>query len=238
MKKEKDPMGRAVSDYFEKQGNGKERILVYSPMFDEDEIPVNWLFRELTEMPDIEKTALKNAKGKILDVGACAGCHSLVLQEMNKNVTAIDISPLCVKTMKKRGIKDVRLVDFWEIDEKFDTILMLMNGIGIVGTIDKLPNFFKLLDKILSPEGCVYVDSSDLCYLYEDEEGFIELPDDGTYYGEISYQMQYKETLGDTFPWLYVDIETLQEEGIKHDFIVKLIKQGEHYDYLAEIRRK
>lgn len=231
-------MGRAVAEYFAKGEKGKERIVVYSPMFDDDEMPVQTLFRQYNQMPALEQKALQLAKGKILDVGACAGCHSLVLQEMNKIVTAIDISPLCVETMVKRGVKDVRLIDFWEVEEKFDSVLMLMNGIGIVGNMAKLPDFFRQLDKILTPDGCVYLDSSDLCYLYEDEEGIIELPDDENYYGEISFQMQYKNIMGEKFPWLYIDAEKLQEEAIKHDFIVKIVKDGEHYDYLAEIRRK
>lgn len=238
MKKEKDPMGNAVAEYYAKGEKGKERIVVYSPMFDEDEIPVQVLFRQYNQMPPLEQKALQLAKGKILDVGACAGCHSLVLQEMNKNVTAIDISPLCVETMQKRGVKEVRLLDFWNVEEQYDTILMLMNGIGIVGNLTKLSDFFSLLDKILTPEGSVYLDSSDLCYLYEDEEGIIELPNNNRYYGEIDYQMQYKTIIGDKFPWLYLDADTLQEEAIKHDFIAKIIKMGEHYDYLAEIKRK
>lgn len=237
MRKDNDPMGKAVADYFKNGEKGKERIIVYSPMFDDDEILVSTLYRSYKEMPSIEQRALKSSEGKILDVGACSGCHSLVLQEMNKNVTAIDISPLAVETMQKRGIKKAVLKDFWEIDEKYDTILMLMNGIGIVGKIENLPRFFSHLDKILSDNGKVFFDSSDLCYLYEDEEGFIELPEGDNYYGELTYKMQFKNIMGEEFPWLYIDIDTLRNVALKYGYSVEVIEDGEYYNYLAQIKK-
>ena len=98
MKKEKDPMGMAIADYYKNGVAG--RLRVFSPNFDEDEIPVDTLYREYEEMPKLEQTALTMAKGNILDIGAGAGCHSLALQDMGKKVVAIDISPLAVETMK------------------------------------------------------------------------------------------------------------------------------------------
>ena len=106
MKADRDPMGRAIAEYF---ATGKAaRLRVFSPMFDEDEIPVATLFRTRDEMPAIEREALEVASGAILDVGAGAGCHSLALQAMEKQVIAIDISPLAVETMRERGVHDVR----------------------------------------------------------------------------------------------------------------------------------
>jgi 2-polyprenyl-3-methyl-5-hydroxy-6-metoxy-1,4-benzoquinol methylase len=142
-------------------------------------------------MPAIEQEALTVASGAILDVGAGAGCHSLALQAMEKHVTAIDISPLAVETMRQRGVKDVREQDFFTLDGKFDTILMLMNGIGIVGALNRLPAFFMQIDHLLAPGGQLLCDSSDLCYLYEDEDGIIDLTGVEGYYGELTYQMQY-----------------------------------------------
>lgn len=238
MQKEKDPMGAAIADYHKTGGKTKSKLKVFSPMFDDDEIPLFTLFRKFEEMPLLEKEALKRSEGKILDVGAGSGCHSLVLQEMGKEVTAIDISPYSIETMKERGVKNAELVDFWDIKEQYDTVLMLMNGIGIVGTLNELPDFFKHINDILTPNGKVIVDSSDLCYLFEDEDGIIELPDDEVYYGELIYQMQYKNIKGEEFPWLYIDADTLQKEALSYGFKVEIIKRGEHYDYLAEIRRK
>lgn len=232
---DKDPMGAAIADYH-RQGRAS-KLRVFSPDFDEDEIPVSTLFRTLATMPALEQRALRMSRGRILDVGAGAGCHSLALQEMGQSVTAIDISPLSVATMTARGVHDARLQDFRSVEERYDTILMLMNGIGMVGTLSELPRFFGLLQQILAEGGQLLLDSSDICYLFEDEEGIIELPC-GAYYGELEYRMQYKSIKGDSFPWLYIDFDTLAQAAQAHGFAAELIEMGTHYDYLARLVRR
>ena len=236
MTTDKDPMGQAIADFHK---NGKaSRLRVLSPMLEEDEIPVKTLFRTLGDMPVIEQTALRQATGRILDVGAGAGCHSLALQAMGQpSVTAIDISPLAVQTMRDRGVSDVREQDFFTLDGQYDTILMLMNGIGIVGTVNRLPAFFMQLDSLLAPGGQLLCDSSDICYIYEDEDGFIDLTGVEGYYGEMTYQMQYKGAKGDSFPWLFIDPETMGQQAAAHGFKMEIIARGDHYDYLARITR-
>ena len=229
-------MGRAIADYY-KDGKAA-RLRVFSPMFDADEIPVATLFRRLDEMPAIEREALNLATGHILDVGAGAGCHAMALQEMGKQVTAIDISPLAVETMGRRGVKEVREQDFFTLDGPgYDTILMLMNGIGIVGMLSRMPAFFMQLDKLLAPGGQLLCDSSDICYVFEDEDGFIDLTGIDGYYGELTYQMQYRSVKGEPFPWLFIDAETLREQAARHGFDVEVVLTGDHYDYLARITR-
>ena len=228
-------MGRAIADY---HATGKAaRLRVFSPMFDEDEIPVTTLFRTLDEMPAIEREALQAAVGVILDVGAGAGCHSLALQAMEKRVTAIDISPLAVATMRQRGVKDVREQDFFTLDGKFDTILMLMNGIGIVGKLSRLPAFFMQVEHLLAPGGQLLCDSSDICYIFEDEEGIIDLTGVEGYYGGLTYQMQYKDVKGEPFSWLFIDPETLRDQANAHGFHCDILMRGPHYDYLARLTR-
>ena len=235
MRSDQDPMGQAIADY---HATGKaSRLRVFSPMFDEDEIPVATLFRTRDEMPDIEQEALKVASGHILDVGAGAGCHTLALQAMEKRVTAIDISPLAVETMRQRGVHDVLEQDFFTLDGQYDTILMLMNGIGIVGTLSRLPAFFMQVDHLLAPGGQLLCDSSDICYIFEDEDGIIDLTGVEGYYGELSYQMQYKSIKGEPFPWLFIDAETLREQAAAHGFHCDILMRGPHYDYLARLTR-
>ena len=235
MRSDQDPMGQAIADY---HATGKaSRLRVFSPMFDEDEIPVSTLFRTRDEMPAIEQEALKVASGHILDVGAGAGCHTLALQAMEKRVTAIDISPLSVETMRQRGVMDVHEQDFFSLDGQFDTILMLMNGIGIVGTLSRLPAFFMQVDHLLAPGGQLLCDSSDICYIFEDEDGIIDLTGVEGYYGELSYQMQYKSIKGEPFPWLFIDAETLREQAAAHGFHCDILMRGPHYDYLARLTR-
>ena len=229
-------MGRAIADYFKTQKASKLRV--FSPMFEEDEIPLTTLFRNYESMPEIERKALDLTKGRVLDVGAGAGCQSLVLQEKGMDVTAIDISPLSVETMKKRGVKKVLEQDFFTLEGQYDTILMLMNGIGIVGTLERLPEFFKQLDKILAPGGQVLCDSSDISYVFEDEEGMIDIPNEMNYYGEHSFRMQYKDTIDEPFNWLYIDADTLREKAGRCGYVVEVVAEGEHYDYLARLTKR
>lgn len=245
MKKEKDPMGTAIADYWRNGVAG--RLRVFSPDFDEDEMPVDELFRTFDEMPLLEQRALRLTTGRTLDVGAGAGCHSLALQERGIDVTAIDISPLSVETMQKQGVERALEQDFWKVDEQYDTILMLMNGIGIVGTLDALPRFFRHIDNILAPDGQLIIDSSDVRYIYEDEDGNTPLrrdakgieidPETGRYYGEYLYQMQYKRIRGEEFRWLYIDYDTLKAAAEVAGLRAELVAEGEHYDYLAKISR-
>ena len=236
MNSKTDPMGRAIAEYWKTKK--ADRLRVFSPMFAEDEIPLTTLFRSYEDMPEIERRALDMAEGRILDVGAASGCHSLVLQERGVDVTAIDISPLSVETMKERGVKKVHEQDFFTLEGKFDTILMLMNGIGIVGTLERMPEFFRQLDTILAPGGQVLCDSSDISYVFEDEEGIIDIPDEIGYYGEQSFRMQYKDTIGEPFNWLYIDADTLRQMAESCEYAVEVIAKGEHYDYLARITKE
>lgn len=236
MNSKTDPMGRAIAEYWKTKK--ADRLRVFSPMFEEDEIPLTTLFRSYEDMPEIERRALDMAEGRILDVGAASGCHSLVLQERGADVTAIDISPLSVETMKERGVKKVHEQDFFTLEGKFDTILMLMNGIGIVGTLERMPEFFRQLDTILAPGGQVLCDSSDISYVFEDEEGIIDIPDEIGYYGEQSFRMQYKDTIGEPFNWLYIDADTLRQMAESCEYAVEVIAKGEHYDYLARITKE
>lgn len=232
---EKDPMGAAISDYF--NHHKADRLRVFSSQFEEDEIPVKELFRTRQTMPLLERTALQLAEGRILDVGAGSGCHALALQEMGKEVCAIDISPLSVEVMKQRGVTDCRLINLFDetFTETFDTVLMLMNGSGIIGKLSNMPVFFQRMKAILRPDGCILMDSSDLRYLFEEEDGSMVIDLAGDYYGEIDFQMQYKNIKGDSFDWLYIDFQTLSLYASEFGFKAELIKEGKHYDYLVKL---
>lgn len=229
-----DPMGAAIYDYYLK--GEADTLIVHSSMFEDDEIPTEDLFRSFDDMPELEKIALEEALGRILDVGAGSGCHSIALQTMGKEAVAIDISPLSVEVMKRRGV-DARNVNLYDesFTDKFDTILMLMNGTGIIGTLENMPAFFSRIRQLLNPGGSLLIDSSDLRYLFEEEDGslMIDLADD--YYGLLDYQMEYKGVKGEPFDWLYVDFETLAFYAEENGFSAELIAEGEHYDYLAKL---
>lgn len=231
---ENDPMGRAIYDYHSGKKVGILKVL--SSQFDDDEIPVEELFRNLSQMPELERVALELSEGAILDVGAGSGCHSLALQKMGKRVKAIDISALSVQVMQDRGV-DAQLVNFYDKDftERFDTILLLMNGSGIIGRLENMSTFFDRLRELLAPNGCVYMDSSDLRYLYEEEDGSFMLDLAGEYYGLVDFQMEYNGIKGEAFDWLYVDFNTLSYYAEESGFKVECVVVGDNYDYLAKI---
>lgn len=226
----KDPLGKAILDYY--NGIKNQKIIVESDLVEHDEIPVKYLFRDYNEMPELEKYALKQCKGNILDVGAGSGCHSIYLQDQRFNVTSLEISKLACETLTKRGVKQVvnsSFLDFKPI-EKYDTILLLMNGIGISGDLNGLVKTLAHAISLLNENGKIIFDSSDLIYLYEEYDLNSE-----TYYGEINFRMKYKNITGEWFKWLYVDFETLNDICMLQGYKVSLLKQGDHYDYLAQV---
>ena len=156
-----DAVGHAFYDYY-KQGKASTLWCNIKGVGD-DIVPIEYFFRSYTDMPEIEKTALSLCSGLILDVGAGSGCHTLALQDQGKDVTAIDISPLCVKTMALRGVHKVFLMDFFSVTDRYDTVLLLMNGLGIAKRIDLLPLLFKQLDAIMNPQGQLLCSSFDIC---------------------------------------------------------------------------
>lgn len=230
-----DPMGAAIADYW-KQGK-VARLQVFSSQFDEDEIPVRELFRTTKQMPLLERTALQLATGRVLDVGAGSGCHTLSLQEKGLEVEAIDISPLSVQVMKERGVKNARLINLFDehFTGNYDTILMLMNGSGIIGKLENMPYFFQKMKLLLNPGGRILMDSSDLRYLFEEEDGSFSIDLADGYYGEVDFRMKYKDIEGDIFDWLYIDFATLAYYAAESGFKAQLIKEGKHYDYLASL---
>lgn len=269
---DKDPMGAAILD-FQKQGKAA-RLRVLSSMFEEDEMPVKHLFRSIPEMPVLEQKALQLAKGRVLDIGAGSGCHTLALQEKGFTVKAIDISPLSCEAMKLRGVKDAECINLFDphlssgnhsgenqenhsgenqenhsgenqknhsrenqkqFEGGFDTILLLMNGTGIAGKIEHLPALFQRLKALLNPGGQILIDSSDLKYIYENEDGSFDINLNGAYYGEVDYQMIYKNVKGDRFDWLYMDFPLLKSIAETCGLHGELVAEGEHYDYLARI---
>ena len=232
--KQKDPMGRAIFDY---HTTGKAaKLRVFSSMFYEDEIPVETLFRSMEEMPVQERKAIELCRGRVLDAGAGSGCHSSILMERGHEVVAIDISELSVEVMRQRGI-DARIINFFDetFQEKFDTILMAMNGIGIVGRVERLSEFFRCAKRLLAPGGQILLDSSDIKYVFMDDDGCMDIDLAAGYYGEVDFKMRYKNITGEPFDWLYIDFDTLSMYAEEHGFKCEKCIEGEHYDYLARI---
>lgn len=231
----KDLFGKAILDY--QTHNSPEDLITETSISEADEMSVAYLFRSFAEMPQLEQKALQLAIGKVLDVGCGAGSHALYLQEKGFDVTAIDISANAIKACELRGMKKAKVQDIMQLEgDQYDTILLLMNGSGMCGRLKNLPNFLQKLKSLLTDTGQILVDSSDIIYMFdEDEDGGKWIPTDVDYYGEVVFDITYKGEKENSFDWMYIDYNTLQNAAFANGLRCELIEEGEHYDYLAKL---
>ena len=232
---ENDILGRALLDY---QLTGvTAKITTISSLEEEDTMSVPYMFRAYNQMPFLEQKALQLCNGSILDIGCGAGSHSLYLQEKGYEVTALDNSYGAIEVCKLRGVTKTENKDILNVlGTKFDTLLLLMNGIGLVGSLNGLSTHLAHFKKLLHPKGQILMDSSNIIYMFEeDADGGYWVSGDGKYYGEVEFTMTYKGKKGTPFKWLYVDFETLKAHCFLEGFNCELVSEGEHYDYLARL---
>ena len=231
-----DPLGHAIKDYYESDLN--RDIIVESDIAEDDTISSKYFFRSYENMSQLEQLALKKCYGKILDVGAAAGCHSLYLHEQGLDTTALEISKLCCEVMTSRGIRNVIADDYFKYkDEKHDTLLFLMNGIGIAGTLTGLEKLLIKANQLLNTGGILVFDSSDIDYMYYDQDGSKLINLNSNYYGELSYKMRYSSFIGKPFKWLFIDPGTLEPVARKYGFKTEIIAYGNHFDYLGVLTK-
>ncbi|MFL2563591.1 MAG: class I SAM-dependent methyltransferase [Flavobacteriales bacterium] len=236
-KKENDPMGQAMYNYF--HYNDKTSIKVNTNITEGEELSVSYLFRKYSEMPFLEKEALRLVKGKVLDVGAGSGTHSLYLQENGFDVTSLDLSELSCGLMKKQGLKNVICQDIWTFEsEAYDTIMFIMNGIGLVKNLEGLKFFLDYIKNLICPKGQIILDSSDIKYMFYDDEGGLLVNMNSAYYGELEYQLSYKQYNAVSLSWLFVDFDRLRKIASKCGWNVELIYEDDNFHYLAKLNLK
>ncbi len=228
-----DIFGKALLDYY--NGNYTENIITSTNISEDDEMPLEFLFRDYNSMGKLEQKALQLAKGRVLDVGCGAGIHSLYLQSEGFDVKAIDVSKGAVEVAQKLGVKNVALTAILDEIEKFDTILLMMNGTGIFEELSKTPHYLKHLKSLLNPGGQILADSTDIKYMYEDDDGGYWMDLNANYYGELDYMLSYKGENGKLITWLYLDFDTFSTACKEAGLQCELVMEGDHYDYLARI---
>lgn len=236
MNEKKDILGQALLDFHYNKEMG--RLIIESEELEEEEMDISYYFRNYDQMPEYEQLALDLCKGKVLDVGAGAGCHALHLQKSIKNVKAIDTSAGAVEVMKERGVQDAVCVALEELKgEKFDSILLLMNGIGISGRLSSLATFLQHLLGLLTTGGQIIFDSTDLRYLYMEEDGSFWIDLNADYYGEVTYRYSYRNDEGEPFPWLFIDEENMIEISKELGLKMEVIYRNEDFHYLAVLTK-
>lgn len=229
-----DLFGQAILDFYTQ--NNPQPLLTETSISEKDEMDVGYLFRTYQNMPRLEQKALQLTNGKVLDIGAGAGCHTLYLQQKGIDVTALDQSSYAIQACRLQNIQHCvqsSVLDY-NPETLFDTILVLMNGTGIFGKLNQTALYLQKLKSLLNPGGQILIDSSDLIYMFdEDEDGGRWIPDNG-YYGELEFTLHYKGQK-EQFPWLYLDYNTLQNAALANGFQCELVMEGKNYDYLARL---
>lgn len=231
-----DLLGRALLAYL--RGDKTATLTVHTNVSEEEPLPASYFFRTLWEMPELERTALEECRGRVLDLGAGAGAHALELQNRGFVVRALDVSAGAVQVMQERGVREVaqhNMFDALAPGEHYDTILMLMNGLGLVGTLAGLTKFLAHARSFLAPGGQILATSSDIAYLYEDEDGALLLDLNGPYYGEVDYTMAYAGEAEVSFPWLFVEASILQDYAEEAGYELEIIADDDQQQYLARL---
>lgn len=227
----KDIHGRAIRDYYQNKPHAP--LLLHTSYDETEDMPVEVFFREEEDLSVLENLALIECQGKTLDIGAGAGAHALILQARDIEVYALENSPACVEVMRQSGVSKVIEQDYRHHRDTYDTVLLLMNGLGLAGQLANVSSFLQVLAKMLNPEGQILVDSSDISYLYEDGD----LSPTTDYFGDIRYQYEYKGNKGEWFDWVYVDQETLALKVAEAGLQLEILYTDENDQYLARITK-
>ena len=222
------PHGAALRDFH--AGHGGAEVIVRGEDGEEERTPARVFFRTPEEFSTLDEVALDLCRDRVLDVGAGAGCHSLVLQARGLTVTALDVAPEAVEVMRQRGVRDARCGDIFSFaGERFDTLLILMNGIGLVGTLGGLDRFLCHVPRLLSEGGQVLLDSFD--------PGAPDPGRPGKYVGEMRFQLEYQGVRGAFYEFVFLDFETLRRHAQAARWQCESIWQEDEGHYLARLTR-
>ncbi len=232
------PYARALSDYA--AGDVAASLVVHSSLGECDELPVSVFFRGEEEFFPFDAAALSLCFGRVLDVGAGTGVHALALQQRGQPVRAAEVLPEAVRIMRKRGVRDAVCADLFELrEERFDTLLMLMNGIGPVGTLAGLEPFLDRAGRLLAPGGQILVDSGEAqvapAPAHAPRWDWPPLTAD-RYVGEAWIRLEYRDEVAPPFRELYLDSETLIERAAHFGWRCELAYTDETGGYLACLR--
>lgn len=210
--KKKDIIGNALLDYL--NGNPNAELILHSHMKinnnhivnGKDRIQVSGFYNEINNLMEVDKQILNQCYGKVLDIGAGAGSHSLILMNKGIDVYSLDISPGAVEVMKRRGLKKVYCNDIKKIKiTQFDTLIFAGNNHGLFGSIQELEEFFLNTADLLKPNGQILIASP-----------YIKIPinnhDIGrfcTQYIELNMKLEYKGVVSKAFKWFMVEPDYL-----------------------------
>ncbi|HIK19708.1 MAG TPA: class I SAM-dependent methyltransferase [Synechococcus sp. M44_DOE_062] len=266
-----DPLEQALWDWHRGQAQGSLLLHAYSlegiPLAEEPQVVSPEVFFT-QELPEVEALALELCRGRVLDIGAGTGRHSLLLQEEGFAVAALDRSPVALQIMAERGVRCRIAADLFHWpgpEDPFDTLLLLMNGVGLVGSPSGLEHFLRLARHWIQPTGQLLLDSTDLSDTgdladledlpaerelenWESPSGKLTEPahleadgsEDCKEGSEptakvVNFVAEYNGQRGDPFPWLFVDPETLLQCAHANGWQGQIVYQELEGAFLARL---
>ncbi len=185
-------------------------------------VAARWFYED--GFPILDSKALGLCRGRVLNIGASSGSHSLFLESQGLYVVSVDASAEAVEVMQRRHVRNPVVGDIASVQGPFDTILVLC-GIGLTGTVEGLRLFLEQAKARLSPEGllitdCTHprADTSDASQRYCDRQIA-----DGRYEGERRVRFEYKGKFGPWFNWLALAPEVLTQHANEVGFDLEVI---------------
>jgi SAM-dependent methyltransferase len=225
-----DILGSAIESYFLRNDDTPVRVFINKN--EEPKMYPSIFFRPYRNMLKYEKIALRECQGEILDLGCGAGCHSLYLQGKGQEVTAVEISKKSAKVAQARGVKKIINEDWRNLRLKnYDTVLVLMNGMGLAESPAELKVMFRKLKSFLSKSGSILIDSTDVTYAKADWPML-----DSEYFGKVQFELKYR---GKTqcFPWLFVDFETAVKTANSVKLNVEVLERARNGHFLLRLSK-
>ena len=233
-----EPFGRALRAYL--AGDAGAELIVRRDDGKASAVPVAVFFRDESGFTELERSATALCRGRVLDIGAGAGSHSIALQRRGHPVTALDISPEAVAVARQQGVTTLHCVDVFAFTGgPFDTLLMMGHGIGMVETIDGLRRFLAHAPALLAADGQLLLDSLDV-RVTDDAENLAYHAANraaGRYIGEIRMRFEFQDRPGPYCGWLQADAETLRAHAERAGWQCEVVQRAEHGDYLARLLR-
>jgi len=198
----------------------EKQIQVWLNQKKEEDYMASYFLRSREDMPKHEVLALSLAVGEILDIGAGAGAHTVELCNANKNVTALELNHDLAEIIKNRCDAKVLAEDIfkWKAKVKYDTILLLMNGLGIAQTKEKVPELLEKVKHLLAIHGKAYVELTDYNFSTEyDHEITAE--------NEVTFRLKYGSRFSEEMSWIYPSLTEVENHCHALSLRIKILYQ-------------
>jgi len=237
-----DAYGKAIRDYHE-HGEGFEIVERDDGLVAPSGGPEMY-FSESDDWGAYLQAGLEHLDGRVLDVGCGAGRHALYAQQQGHDVVGIDVSPGAIEVSRDRGVEDSRECDVADVaaefaSDTFETVLMLGNNFGLVGTADTAPDVLDALATVTGADARIVAES---CDIYENADEYHRSYHEynrerGRLPGALRIRTRYKTHSTDWFDYLLVSPEEMDEVLVETVWTRTETYRGEGGQYVAVLEK-